>query len=282
MTQDPEEPVAALFEPVGADGFESSQLVRGPWDERMMHGGAPSALLARAVEAARPGEDLVVTRLAIEFLSAVPLGPVEVAANVVRAGRRFQVVDATLSGGGRSACIAHAVRVRRADLPAAEASPAGAGAGAGAAVPAAARSAALPAPERGEPLPLYVAHERELFYPDATEIRQVGGELGSGAVAAWIRLRGEVVAGESPSQLSRVAAAADFANGLSWILPWDEWLFVNTDLTIHLHREAEGEWIGVDARTSSSAAGFGVSTATLHDRHGPFGVCAQSLFVEPR
>jgi hypothetical protein len=43
-----------------------------------------------------------------------------------------------------------------------------------------------------------------------------------------------------------------------------------------------GEWIGLDARTSSSAAGFGLATATLHDLRGPIGVCAQSLFIEPR
>ena len=88
--------------------------------------------------------------------------------------------------------------------------------------------------------------------------------------------------GEPPSALARVAAAADFANGLSWILPWSEWLFVNTELTIHLHREAEGEWIGLDARTSSAGGGFALATATLHDLRGPIGVCAQSLFVGPR
>jgi hypothetical protein len=140
----------------------------------------------------------------------------------------------------------------------------------------------LPPPSDGEPLPMFVDSAQELFYPDATEIVQVAGALGSGAVAAWIRLRGEVVAGEAPSQLSRVAAAADFANGLSWILPFRDWLFVNTELTIHLQREAVGEWIGLDARTSSSAAGFGLATATLHDLRGPIGVCAQSLFIEPR
>jgi hypothetical protein len=161
------------------------------------------------------------------------------------------------------------VRVRRADLPAAAAAPADA-------------AAPLPSPDGGAALPLFTARERELFYPDACEIRQVGGRLGTGAVAAWIRLRGDLVAGEAPSQLARVAAAADFANGLSWILPFDDWLFVNTELTIHLHREAVGEWIGVDARTSSSAGGFGLSTATLHDLRGPIGVCAQSLFIEPR
>ena len=149
-----------------------------------MHGGAPSALLARAIEAAEPGAELVVTRLTIDFLSGVPLGAVEVAASVVRPGRRFQVVEATLDAGGRHACLARAVRVRRADLP---------------------RRRGL---RRPAPAPLAAARGRratcrcsssrtgELFYPDACEIRHVGGELGSGAVAAWIRLRGEVLPGE--------------------------------------------------------------------------------------
>ena len=38
-------PVPALFEPAG-DGFAAAQSTRGPWDARMMHGGAPAALLA--------------------------------------------------------------------------------------------------------------------------------------------------------------------------------------------------------------------------------------------
>ena len=247
-------------------------MTRGPWDERMMHGGAPSALLSRAVEAVQAGADLVVTRLTIDFLGGVPLGRVEVGAQVVRPGRRFQLVDATLrtAGEDRAACLARAVRIRRADLPAAAASPVSP------VVP-------LPRPDDGVAVPSWVPdRDVEMFYPDACEIRHVAGEMGSGEVAAWIRLRAALVPGEPPSALARVAAAADFANGLSWILPWSEWLFVNTELTIHLHREAEGEWIGLDARTSSSGGGFALATATLHDLRGPIGVCAQSLFVGPR
>ncbi|MBW3654187.1 MAG: thioesterase family protein [Actinobacteria bacterium] len=85
-----------------------------------------------------------------------------------------------------------------------------------------------------------------------------------------------------PTRSQAPPAAADFANGLSWILPFDEWLFVNTELTVHLHREPAGEWIGLDARTISDASGIGLSTGLLHDLHGPFGVCAQALFVERR
>lgn len=260
--------MTALFEP-SADGFTAQPLARGPWDARMMHGGAPAALLAREIERLDGAGDMVVTRLTVEFLGGVPLGVVETAAEVAKPGRRFQLVEATLDAGGQRLCLARAVRLRRAQIPDTARTPA--------------RDAArLPPLGQGEPFPPWVQADGPTFYPDAAEIRHAHGEPGSGAVGAWVRLRGELVSGEDPSPLVRVAAAADFANGVSWSLPLDDWLFVNTDLTIHLHREPEGDWIGLDARTSISEAGVGVASATLHDERGPVGLCAQSLFVERR
>jgi hypothetical protein len=262
---------APLFEPTG-HGFLAAALTRGPWDERMMHGGAPSALLAHAIEQTEPGAaEMVVARLTIEFLGAVPVGPVEVATSLAKPGRRFQVVEATLDAEGRPACLARAIRLRRATLPDAAALP-----------PRPAGDSALPSPDTGQRWPQFVTSEAAMFYPDATEIRVVGGEMGSGHVIAWIRLRGELLPGVAPSPLARACAAADFANGLSAILPFDEWLFVNTELTVHLHREPVGEWIGLDARTTSDASGVGLASGVLHDEHGRFGTCAQALFVQRR
>jgi acyl-coenzyme A thioesterase PaaI-like protein len=258
---------AALFEPAGA-GFRAAPLTRGPWDEHMMHGGAPAALLAHAIEQTEPGTELAVTRLTIEFLGGVPVGPVDVQTSLAKPGRRFQIVEATLDAGDRRACLARAVRVRRAEMPEAAATPPG-------------RDGRLPAPETGDRWPPFVEGD-ELFYPAATEIRVVGGATGSGHAIAWIRLRGELLPGVGPSPLVRACAAADFANGLSAILPFEEWLFVNTELTVHLHRSPAGAWIGVDARTVSGASGIGLASGVLHDRRGPFGTCAQSLFVQPR
>jgi hypothetical protein len=258
-----------LFEPSGT-GFRAAPLTRGPWDERMMHGGAPAALIAHAIEQTQPGADLAVARLTLELLGGVPVGDVEVATSLAKPGRRFQVVEATLEAAGRRVCLARAVRVRRADMPEA------------AAVPPPMRAAApLPGPGSGEPWPQFIEGD-ELFYPGATEIRLVAGETGSGYAIAWIRLRGDLLPGVAPSPLARACAAADFSNGLSAILPFERWLFVNTELTVHLHREPEGEWIGVDAQTICGAGGAGLASATLHDLHGPFGTCAQSLFVERR
>ncbi len=262
--------VAALFTPVGDGAFEADPSTRGPWDEAMMHGGPPAALLARAVEGTEPGSELVVTRLTIELLGGVPIGPVSVATSLAKPGRRFQIVDAILRAGDRPACLARAVRIRRADFPGATAAPPGYG------------GDRLPPPESCDPMAPWVQAERGMFYPDATEIRHVRGERGCGHVAAWIRLRGDMLPGEPPSPLARTAAAADFANGVSAGLSFRDWLFVNTELSIHLYREPAGDWIGLDARTATDASGAGLSTATLHDLGGPFGVCAQSLFVEPR
>ena len=262
-------PASALFEPAGEGAFHAAPMTRGPWDAAMMHGGAPAALIAHAIERLEPGSELAVVRLTIEFLGGVPVGEVSAEASLAKPGRRFQVVDATLCVDGRPACLARAVRLRVAERPQAEAAPA------------VAFSSPLPPVEDCAPLAPLVADD-EMFHPAATEIRDAGGARGSGAAAAWIRLRGELLPGVAPSPLVRAVAAADFANGLSSVLPIDEWLYVNTELTVHLHRVPEGEWVGLDARTVSEATGIGLSSGVLHDVRGPVGTCAEALFVERR
>jgi hypothetical protein len=91
-----------------------------------------------------------------------------------------------------------------------------------------------------------------------------------------------LVAGEAPTPLQRTVAFADFGNGLSRALDFSTHLFVNTDLTVHLHREPEGEWVALDARTDLDRTGVGQATSILRDRHGRLGVAAQSLFVAQR
>ena len=53
-----------------------------PWDPEAMHGGAPAALLARAVERLEAPAAMLLARITIEFLGPVPLAPVEVTAEV--------------------------------------------------------------------------------------------------------------------------------------------------------------------------------------------------------
>jgi len=51
----------AIFTPQG-DLFLPTPLARGPWSPDALHGGAPGALLARAVERFDDGERMLVAR----------------------------------------------------------------------------------------------------------------------------------------------------------------------------------------------------------------------------
>ena len=88
----------AVFLPAGTrDGAQlwtPTDLARGPWSPDAMHGGAPAALLARAVEGHDPGPAHFVVRLTIDLLRPVPLVPVSIHARTTRPGRKVQWVEA--------------------------------------------------------------------------------------------------------------------------------------------------------------------------------------------
>jgi hypothetical protein len=79
-----------------------------------------------------------------------------------------------------------------------------------------------------------------------------------------------------------VLAAADFGNGISSVLDWSEHVFINPDLTVHLEREPEGEWIALDARTRIAPDGTGVAESVLSDERGRVGRAVQALLVDRR
>jgi hypothetical protein len=97
-----------------------------------------------------------------------------------------------------------------------------------------------------------------------------------------MRLRHPLLPGEPISPTARAAATADFGNGVSAVLPFDRFLFINADLSLHLQRPPRGEWIGLQARTLLLPGGTGLAESVLHDGEGPFGRAFQTLVVQPR
>jgi len=87
---------------------------------------------------------------------------------------------------------------------------------------------------------------------------------------------------EPTTPLTRLVATADFGNGVSAALPFEDYLFINADLTIHLWRHPQGEWIGLDAQTLLASGGIGTAESVLHDVSGPVGRAFQTLVVQPR
>jgi acyl-CoA thioesterase len=79
-----------------------------------------------------------------------------------------------------------------------------------------------------------------------------------------------------------VLAAADSGNGVSASLDWRHYLFINVDLTVHLHRMPAGEWVCLDAETFPEASGVGMADTRLLDESGQIGRAVQTLLVAER
>ena len=109
-----------------------------------------------------------------------------------------------------------------------------------------------------------------------------GGFLEAGPATVWMRPRVALVAGEEVTPLQRVLVAADSGNGVSAALDWKRYLFINVDLTVHLHRMPEGEWVCLDAITLPEPDGVGMADSALFDERGPIGRAVQTLLVDER
>ncbi len=251
--------------------FVATELARGPWDPGAQHGGAPAALLMRAFERLPAAEELAISRVTYELLRPAPLGELDVEAQVVRRGRRVQLLEGSIrTPDGTEVVKGRALQVRLAD-PSASPTP----------------SFPPPAgPEQGrehEPggegfVPPYTP----MFAPDAIEIRFVRGIFGRGPSTAWFRMRVPIVAGEEASPLQRLAAAADFGNGISAVLPWEQYVFINPDLTLYVERPPAGEWVCLEAETIVAPDGIATAESVLYDERGRVGRAIQALLVAPR
>lgn len=255
--------MSGFYEPLGDGRFRSTAHTRGPWDPAHQHAGPPAALLGRTLERCDAREELLLARLTFEILRPVPVADVEVAARVVRPGRSVELLEGELRADGEPVMTVRAWRVRATAAPSA---------GDG--------SRPAPRPDAATPLPPGL---EEFGYGRAVELRfAAGGWNEPGPATVWTRLRVPVVAGEAPTGLQRVLAAADSGNGVSAVLPLRDWLFINPELTVHVRRAPRGEWICLDAETSIAAGGAGLARSVLSDDDGVVAAGAQSLLVAPR
>ncbi|MGE7390944.1 thioesterase family protein [Streptomyces sp. NPDC004126] len=257
-----------FYERLGEGRFLATEATRGPWDPGSQHAGPPAALLGRAVEE-RPGAraDMRIARITYEILRPVPIGELAVTTSVLRSGRGTEVVEAALApAGGAPVMLARALRIRVAEEP----------------VPAVVPPAVLPPPGEVGVTPFFPV-PWETGYHSSVETRFTEGAfVEPGPGTCWMRMRVPLVAGEEVRPLDRVLVAADSGNGISAVMDFGRFVFVNGDLTVHLHRHPVGEWVCVEARTSVDAAGIGLADSRLHDEKGPIGRGAQSLFVAGR
>jgi hypothetical protein len=276
-------PSAAAFFVAEGDRYVPTELTRGPWDPSSQHAGPPAALIGREIARLDGGAEREVGRITYEILRPVPIVPLTVSAEVVRPGRAVELVEATLADADGEVIRARAWRLRRGDVDIPAGLSGGDGPGTLGSSPSTLRPGfAPPGPDDAAP-GSFPDTGQDVGYHTAMEYRFVrGGFAEPGPAVAWMRMLVPLVEGEDPTPLDRVLVAADSGNGVSATLDWGRFLFINVDLTVHLHRPLNGEWVCLDAITIPERSGIGIADTALYDVRGPIGRADQTLLVDAR
>lgn len=269
MNSDPRAPASA-FVALGGDAFRATELTRGPWHVEHQHAGPPIALVARAIERAAAALELThIARLTANLLRPIPIAELAIEVQTDYAGRNAAHFSARLHSGGKEVARFTALAQRETKVRIPEDLP-------GHPLPLA------PRPVEASSAARFPFNQRITGYQDLIESRLAEGSFFRGPSAVWFRLRHPLVAGEEPTPIQRVAVAADSGNGISAVLDFNRYVFVNSDLTINLLRPARGEWVCIDARTLVGSSGGGLAEARIFDAEGQIGRSTQSLSVRAR
>lgn len=258
---------------VEQDAFVPTAFARGPWDQGALHGGAVAALIVQELERRHPTPGLRTGHLSFQLLRPVPAKPLTLTTEVVRPGRRVQELSAQLRDGETLVCRAKALRVKAVpdDLPQRETD-----------TQKRVEQEDMPGPEDGEAIRFALDDTEAPSFATAMDMRWLTQPWTLGPGRVWMQLQVPLLPDTPASPLALLAAVCDFGNGISSELRFDQFLFINADLTIHLQREPQGQWAGIDARTLLAPDGAGIAESVAHDVHGPAGRAFQTLVVEPR
>lgn len=254
----------AYFEVEGPLRFSPTEHAGGAWDPAELHIAPALGLLTHLVEADRDrrrGDTLQLARLSCDILGTLDMAAFDVTVSVLRPGRTIELVEARLEQGGRTGVIARAWLAQRYDT----ARYAGSG------------NRAIPSVEECGPW------DPTGMWPGGMlrtiQVRRDVAEPGRGV--AWLRTDVALLADEQVSPTARMLGLVDVANGMATRVAPSEVAFPNLDLTAHLFRVPESEWVGLDTRVSFGPTGAGLTQSVLHDEHGPVGAIEQCLTVRP-
>ncbi|BAX90492.1 thioesterase family protein [Mycobacterium shigaense] len=264
------DPPGGLADALG-EKFRATDLARGTWSAAIQHGGPVSALLVRALERCERRDDTRLSRVVIDLLGGVPSdGDLWVRSEVQRRGKQIELVTAEMLATGpdgepRPVARASGWRLQLQDTQAI-----------------AHAAAELPRPRAEARNRNLKAKEWDRNYVHSLQWLWLTEPLTPGPGESWIKPEVDLVQGETMTQLERLFAVADCANGIGSKLDITKWTFLNTDLAVHVFRVPDGEWVGIRAETSYGPDGIGTTIGTLYDEQGAVGAIQQSVLVRRR
>jgi len=256
---------AGYFERIGPSRYRPTPHAGGAWTDDELHMAPVSGAIVDAIDhfnAARASTSMTVARISFDILGRLPAIEFDVDVRVIRPGRTIELLEAVMTANGRPAITARAWLLAHHDT----------------------RRVAGGQPERlPHPEGLAAGRLTDVWaggYISSLDVRHCG-EPSPGRGQAWVSTDIDLIAQQPSSDLARFLGLVDTANGIAVRQSPTEWMFPNVDLTIHLHRQPHGRWVGLDTSVTFGSDGHGLTSTVLHDLDGPVGRAEQILTVRP-
>lgn len=254
----------SYFERIEKHRYLPTQSAGGGWQPGELHFSPLAGLIVHAIERHRGGQrrGMLLSRISYDILGFLALDECEIRVETVRPGRTIELVEAVAVVAGRPVVRARAWFLTSIDTSAI----------------AGGEALRLPSPESLDPWPM--ASLWPGGFVASLDVRPVRPpQPGVGTV--WLSTARDLVAEEPASPLASYVALVDTANGIAARQPPSAWVFPNVDLTVHLARQPEGRWVGLDTTVVFGPSGQGITSTVLHDVAGEVGTAQQILTVRP-
>lgn len=250
----------AYYRRIDADTFMPTIHAQGAWQDHEQHMAPISALMTHMLDTHAPRPDMLIGRITFEILGLIPAQASHIEVQTLRPGRTIELLEATLTIGGRVIIRARAWRLAMSDTSAY----------AGNELP------PMDGPEAAEPMD--PTQEWPGGYIASLEMRALPGGR-DGRRSVWIRTRPQLIADEETTPLAELVTRVDTANGVATRVRPTDLMFPNVELSLHLVRAPQRGWVGLDTAVTFGATGLGLTSSTLHDQAGPLGKIEQCLTV---
>ncbi|WP_367108883.1 thioesterase family protein [uncultured Psychrobacter sp.] len=247
--------------------YQPTEHAQGAWNAHEQHMAPATGILAAELEQYLPQDNMRIARVSLDILGLIPLDDFTITTRCIRPGRTIELIESVMSSRGRDCIIARAWRLMTQDTSAI------------------AGLEDSPAQHNPENLP---AWDEMKGWPGGYIkslhlVADPNRRPGHGTV--WLTNDLEMVADSPTADVVRLLGMVDTANGVVPRLGLNVselgWVFPNTDLQIHMHRAPKGLWLGIEAVQQYGTDGIGLTSAILHDVHGPFGRSEQILTIRP-
>lgn len=240
--------------------YNSTIHAQGAWNEQEQHMAPVTGILCYEIEQFNPISNMRIGRISLDIFGMIHFGEFTITTKSIRPGKTIELLESIFEAKGKICVIARAWRMITSDSSEVLGL----------------EDQKVPHPESLEKWEGMQQWPGGFIQTIETRTNLNEHRLGKGVV--WLTNTFYLVEGYQNSDFTRLMGMVDVANGVAPRQSGNfEWIFPNLDLQIHLHRLPKGAWLGLEVVQQYGDDGIGLTSAVLHDIHGPFGRSEQIL-----